>query len=315
MTEDALFQDNTIPRRIAIISNVIAGAIAAIIVILTYLGIFPFQSPSGLYRILPGNILLDMILIWVISIIVAVGIYYVTPKVATLVIEFHRRLSGGVYDYYFQERDKQRENSRHFGKMIIPALTTLGLAFTVTNMAGLMDILFILENFESLPGAIAEPLSTSVPLTFGVLLFASVISIIFAASWLLEDLGIICVRRNEGTGMTVDIEGVGNWYIALLKGFAAISAMLAYFFIIVQMFQWFQDLPTYSIDIPAWYYVMLVIMVILSPLIAFAPVSISYYFYNKTEARNRVELNEMLVERGLKHVRIDVVEVETPSQE
>ncbi len=313
MSEDNLYQDNTIPKRIAIISNVIAGAIAVAVVLLTYLGVFPFQSPSGLYRILPGNILLDMILIWVISIIVAVGIYYVTPKVATLVIEFHRRASGGVYDYYFQERDKQRENSRHWGKMIIPALTTLGLAFTVTNMAGLIDVLFILENFETLPEAISEPLATSIPLFFGVLLFSSVISIIFAASWLLEDLGIICVRRNLGTGMTVDIEGVGNWYIALLKGFAAISAMLAYFFIIVQMFSWYQALPSYSIEIPGWYYFMLVIMVILSPLIAFAPVSISYYFYNLTEAKNRIELNEMLIEKGLKHVRIDVVEIEPSS--
>ncbi len=313
MSEDPLFQDNTIPKRIAIVSNAVVGAIAAIIVILTYLGIFPFQNPSGLYRILPGNILLDMLLIWIISIIVAVGIYYVTPKVATLVIEFHRRLSGGVYDYYFQERDKQRENSRHFGKLIVPALTTLGLAFTVTNMAGLMDVLFILENFDSLPEAIAAPLSSSVPLIFGVLLFSTVISIIFAASWLLEDLGIICVRRNLGTGMTVDIEGVGNWYIALLKGFSAISAMLAYFFIFVQMIGWYQALPTYSVEIPVWYYFMLLVIVILSPLISFAPVSISYYFYNRTEARNRVELNEMLIEKGFKHVRIDIVEVDTPS--
>jgi len=295
------------------VSNLAAGAIAAIVVALTYLGIIPFQSPSGLYRILPGNILVDMVLIWVISIIVAVGIYYVTPKVATLVIEFHRRLSGGVYEYFFQDRDKQRENSRHFGKLIIPALTSLGLAFTVTNMAGLLDVLFILENFETLPGAIAQPLSASVPLFFGVLLFASVISIIFAASWLLEDLGIICVRRNKGTGMTVDIEGVGNWYIALLKGFAGISAMLAYVFIIAQMFSWYQALPTYSIEIPVWYYLMLVLMVILSPLLAFAPVSISYYFYNRTEAKNRVELNAMLIEKGFKHVRIDVVEVDSPS--
>ena len=176
-----------------------------------------------------------------------------------------------------------------------------------------MDVLFILENFQSLPEAIAAPLSSSVPLIFGVLLFSSVISIIFAASWLLEDLGIICVRRNQGTGMTVDIEGVGNWYIALLKGFSAISAMLAYFFIIVQMFSWYQALPTYTIEIPAWYYIMLVAMVILSPLISFAPVSISYYFYNRTESRNRVELNEMLIGKGFKHVRIDIVEVETPS--
>jgi len=309
--QDPLYQDNTIPKKIAIVSNSVAGAIAALVVILTYLGVFPFQSPSGLYRILPGNILIDMILIWVISIIVAVGIYYVTPKVASLVIEFHRRFSGGIYDYYFQERDKEREESRHFGKLMVPALTTLGLAFTVTNMAGLMDVFFILDNFDSLPDAIANPLSTSIPLAFGVLLFSTVISIIFAASWLLEDLGIICVRRNEGTGMTVDIEGVGNWYIALLKGFSAISAMLAYFYIIVQMIGWFQALPTYTIVIPAWYYIMLVLMVILSPLISFAPVSLAYYFYNKTEIKNREELNLMLKDKGLKHVRIDVVEVDS----
>ncbi len=305
-TED---QDLTIPKRIAIITNVAALILAGVIVVLTFAGVFPFQDTGGIYRILPGNILFDFILIWAISLVVGFGIYYVTPKVALIVIAFHRKLSGGVYDYYFQQRDAEREHSRHIGKLVIPALTTLGLAFTLTNMVGLMDVLFIVENFDSLPPEISVPLSTSMPMFFSVLLFATVISIIFAASWLLEDLGIICVRRNAGTGMTVDIEGVGNWYVALLKGFAGISAMLAYFFIIAQMITWFQTPPT-TIDVPAWYYLLLVLMVILSPLMAFAPVSISYYLYNLTEDKNRDELLEMLKEKGFKHVRIDIVEVE-----
>ena len=79
------------------------------------------------------------------------------------------------------------------------------------------------------------------------------------------------------------------------------------------MFSWYQALPSYTIEIPGWYYFMLVLFVILSPLIAFAPVSISYYFYNRTEAKNRIELNEMLLAKGFKHVRIDVVEVDSPS--
>ncbi|MHA1928272.1 MAG: hypothetical protein ACTSV2_06805 [Candidatus Thorarchaeota archaeon] len=310
MSKTTTEQDLKIPKRMAIISNAAALILAGVIIVLTYLGVFPFQDSGGIYRILPGNILLDFILIWTVSIIVAVGIYYVTPKVAMIVIKFHKVLSGGVYDYYFQERDKDREHSRHFGKLIIPALTTLGLAFTLTNMVGLMDVLFITENFDTLPPEIGGPLSTSMPMFFSVLLFATVISIIFAASWLLEDLGIICVRRNAGTGMTVDIEGIGNWYIALLKGFAGISAMLAYFFIFAQMFTWFGTLPTATIDVPAWYYLLLVLMIILSPLMAFAPVSISYLFYNMTEEKNHDVLNQMLIEKGLKHVRIDVVEVD-----
>ena len=308
MSDTETVQDLTIPKRVAIITNAAALILAGVIIVLTYMGVFPFQDTGGIYRILPGNILFDFILIWAVSIVVGVGIYYVTPKVALIVIEFHRKLSGGVYDYYFQQRDEDREHSRHIGKLVIPALTTLGLAFTFTNMVGLMDVLIIVENFDALPPEIGVPLSTSMPMFFSVLLFASVISIIFAASWLLEDLGIICVRRNEGTGMTVDIEGVGNWYVALLKGFAGISAMLAYFFIIAQMITWFQTPPT-AIEVPAWYYLLLVIMIILSPLMAFAPISISYYLYNLTEDKNHDELLEMLIEYGFKTVRVDIVEV------
>ncbi len=310
MTEAEPYQDNTIPKRIAIVSNIAMAVIAVSIVVLAYLGVLPFQSEYGLYRVLPGNILLEMVFIWIISFVVAVGVFYVTPKVASLVIEFHKRLSGGVYDYYFQVRDKERENSRHFGKLIIPALTTLGLSFTLMNMTGMVDLFFNMDNFNGLPEAIMIPLSTSVPFIFGVILFATLIPIIFAASWLLEDLGVICVRRNRGTGMTVDIEGVGNWYIALLKGFAMISAMLAYFFMFVQMITWYQMLPVWGADVPVWYYFMILLIVILSPLLAIGPVSVSYLLYNMTEAKDRVELREMLVAKGLKHVRIDVVEVE-----
>ncbi len=291
------------------VSNALALAFAGAAVVLTYMGVFPFQSPDGIYRILPGGILLDFIWIWLIAIVVAVGIYYVTPRMAYLVIQFHRMLSGGAYTYHFQVRDKEREYSRHLGKIIIPALTALGLSFTVTNMVGLVDVLFVTENFDSLPPGVAGPLKTSMPIFFVLLLISTVIPILFAASWLLEDLGVICERKTEGTGTTADIEGVGNWYIALLKGFAGISTILAYFFIMVQMIQWYQMLPTYGVEVPIWFYLVPVLVVVLSPLIAVAPISISYLLYNMTKAKDQEKLKAMLMAKGLKRVVVDVREV------
>jgi hypothetical protein len=302
-------QDLKTPIKIVVVSNALALVFAGAAVILTFMGVFPFQSPDGIYRILPGGILLDFIWIWLISVVVGIGIYYVTPRMAYFVIQFHRALSGGVYNYHFQVRDKEREYSRHFGKIIVPALTALGLSFTVTNMVGLADILFVTESFDSLPPAVAEPLKTSMPIFFVLLLISTVIPILFAASWLLEDLGVICERKTEGTGITADIEGVGNWYLALLKGFAGISTILAYFFIMVQMVQWYQMLPIYGVEVPIWFYLVPVLVVILSPLIAVAPISISYLLYNMTEAKEREKLKAMLAAKGLKRVVVDVREV------
>lgn len=309
MTETQSPQDLKTPKRIVVVSNALALAFAGAAVVLTYMGVFPFQSPDGIYRILPGGILPDFIWIWLIAIVVGIGIYYVTPRMAFLVIQFHRMLSGGAYNYHFQVRDKEREYSRHFGKIIVPALTALGLSFTVTNMVGLVDVLFVTESFDSLPPAVAGPLKASMPIFFVLLLISTVIPILFAASWLLEDLGVICERKTEGTGITADIEGVGNWYLAMLKGFAGISTILAYFFIMVQMVQWYQMLPTYGVEVPIWFYLIPVLVVVLSPLIAVAPISISYLLYNMTEAKDREKLKAMLAAKGLKRVVVDVREV------
>ncbi|MGY5880581.1 MAG: hypothetical protein RTV31_10030, partial [Candidatus Thorarchaeota archaeon] len=52
-------------------------------VVFTYLGAFPFDSDLGIYRILPGDILIDFIWLYVFSIILGLALYFISPMLSS----------------------------------------------------------------------------------------------------------------------------------------------------------------------------------------------------------------------------------------
>ena len=51
----------SIPWRFVVPLHIIAIASMTLTVVFSYAGIFPFTSPLGLYRLLPGDILIDFV--------------------------------------------------------------------------------------------------------------------------------------------------------------------------------------------------------------------------------------------------------------
>ncbi len=296
------------PKRLVIVTNSIALISAGLAVILTYMGIFLFQSPLGLYRILPGDILVDFVWIWVIALLSGMIIYAISAFLLKRYLGLHRIFTGGSYNYYIQKRDSLEIQTSHAKRLITPALVSLGVSFSLTQVPDIVYSLFVVESFDSLPAPVAAPLLASMPLFFILLLIASFISIVFAPAWMLEDIGIICEKRS--TGETADIMGVGNWYLTLLKGFGGITTLLAYVFISIDMIAWFQALPTYGVEVPIWFFLIPVVVVIASPLIALAPISVAYILYLTILSKSASALELNLREKGLKQVLVDIRSVE-----
>ncbi len=301
MAADSSLKGVSIPSRIILVTNIIAIIAAASAVILSNEGTFPFQGPLGLYRILPGDILIDFIWIWVIAGVMGVLLILLTPSLAGLYLWLHRVITAGAYEYH-QEDVSSEERTSTFRQMLLPGFVSLGLSFTLVNISDFAASIFVIESFDSLPEGVREPLQASMPLFFVLLLIAAVITFLFAPAWLLEDRGIICSRK--GDGRTAYIEGVGNWYLALLKGFAGISTILAYFFISTDMINWYQLLPTYGVEVPIWLFLIPVLVVIVSPIIALAPISVSFSLYQLGYVRNAKKLQRMIEKQEMNHVEV-----------
>ncbi|MFW9921435.1 MAG: hypothetical protein ACFFED_17685 [Candidatus Thorarchaeota archaeon] len=308
MSEDSSPKKAIFPVRVVILTNIIAIVAAASTVILSLSGIFPFEGPLGVYRILPGNILIDFLWVWIIAIIMGVLLFLLTPYLSGVYLGLHRIMTGGGYEYHLQSLES-KEGSRSTGQLLVPSFVALGLSFTITNISNIVATIFVVESFDGLPEGVREPLLSSMPLFFILLLIATIISFVFAPAWLLEDLGIIC--RRKGDEATAYIEGVGNWYLALLKGFAGISTILAYIFTSVDMVNWYQILPTYGVEVPIWLYLIPVLVIMVSPAIALAPISISYTLYLLGIERNSRKLRKMVETRNMEQVTITVKAIDS----
>jgi hypothetical protein len=144
------------------------------------------------------------------------------------------------------------------------------------------------------------------PLFFILLLLSSFIVLFFAPAWLLEDSGVICEKETQDTHETADIEGVGNWYLKFLKGFAGISTLLAYLLVSVDMLAWIESLSG-SIEVSIVFYILPVLVVLIAPLIAVAPISIAIISYELALRKNANSLNEGMRNRGLEVVDVQLL--------
>lgn len=296
----------TISWKIVIPVQILVIVVISVTVIFTYMGAFPFDTNLGVYRILPGNILFDFLWLYVFSIIVGIIVYFATPKISVFFWKFHSLITGKNYNYYIQEIDIQPTSSNQARRMILPAFVALGISYSISNIRSITNAIFVTESFGLLAPE-AQTIVISMALLFILLLLASFITLLFAPMWLMQDKGLVCELKTKPR-MTADIEGVGNWYLKMMKGFAGITTVVAYIFTILQTVEWYQFVLTSP---PEGGFILLiffipVLAVIVSPLLALGPISVVYVLYEKSLGKNLKTLREYTEKKGLSTIGIDL---------
>jgi hypothetical protein len=279
-----LRQEVSIPWKSILVLNLIVLVSASLAVVFSYVGVFPFTSPLGLYRLLPGDIMIDFVWLYIISLIVGVVVYLTTPYLAVLLWKAHRIFTGGKYKYSFQRYESSASFEGSIRWLIIPAFASLGLTSAIVSDPSIADLLFVTESFDTLaPSAMA--IAEIMPLFFILLLVASFIGILFAPAWLLEEAGVIYERDTTGRRITPDVQGVGHYYLGMLKGFAGLSTILTYVLVSMLTIGWFQTLPG-TIEVPLPFFILPVVVVFIAPLLAMAPISITFVLYKIALIKN-----------------------------
>lgn len=190
--------------------------------------------------------------------------------------------------------------------MFLPGLVSLGLSYSISNANSAVDALIVTESLESLATE-AQTIVSGISLLFILLLLVSFIVLIFSPMWLMQDKGLVCERKLVPRA-TTDIDGVGNWYLKLLKGFAGVSTFVAYVFTIIQTVEWYQFV---LISPPEGGFSLLIFLiplvaVIVSPILALGPTSLIYALYEKSLGRNLTILDSRISQSGLSTVTIDL---------
>ena len=263
-------------------------------VVFTYLGAFPFDSDLGIYRILPGDILIDFIWLYVFSIILGLALYFISPMLSSFMLRIHRTFIGRNSRYYSQDIVPNITIGAQIRRLLLPAFTTLGISYSIVNMDSIVNMILVTESFTGTDINVqAQSITIGLSLLFMLLLMANFIMILFVPIWTLQDAGL--VRESEQKpGVISETEGVGNWYLKLVKGFAGISTLVAYIFTILQTIDWYQYLIEHPPEEGFSFLVFLVPVaaILAAPILALGPISIVYIFYVRSNAREFTILEE-----------------------
>ena len=266
--------------------------------------IFPFYDPEGIYPFLPGDMLFDCLWLYVISVVVGGIIYLFTPVLSVVFLKLHRRFKGG-YRYHLQAQATSEDGSV-IKRLVVPALTSLGLAVSIAGSTFASSI-FVYRNFENLENPVPA-IEATFPIFFILLLVVTVILILFAPIWLLGDVGVICEKEHVDSRSTVNIEGVGDYYLKLLKGFAGVSTIVTYGLLIFQMFGWYNSMmQVENLPFPVVIFIIPVIIALLGPIIAMGPLSLIQGFYEAGLVRNKSKLESILMKAGYTRRSIEMV--------
>ncbi|NWF96607.1 MAG: hypothetical protein HXY34_10750 [Candidatus Thorarchaeota archaeon] len=292
-----------VPWRFTVVVNLIGAVTIVLAVFFTYSGVFPFQSPLGVYRLLPGDIMIDLVWTYVIALVCGVVVVLFSAPLARLFWYAHRIAKGGNQNYYIQRRTGNAGISPH-RRLFTPAIAALGFAFSLSSPT-VQSLVFVTENFTSL-GEHDFAIRTAMPVLFISILVATFVLLIFTPIWLLEDAGLITEKKTTGSRVTADIEGVGQFFIKYLRGFAGLSTVIGYLLLGVQMVDWYQAISANpELMYPLFVYFIPVTVVFAAPLIVLAPISIVNLFYETSLKKNARSLVSQMTKSGLPLVTVE----------
>jgi hypothetical protein len=299
-----------IPWKLTLSVLAVAIISSVIVTYFTYSGAFPFQNPLGIYRFLPGDILVDLLWVYVIPIIVGLIVYFLTPSMAMLFWRVHRLAKGGTQNYYIQARTGEAGISS-IRRLLTPAFTALGLSFSLSGSTT-QGLIFVTENFQMVDER-EIAIITAMPILFISLLIATMVLVIFAPVWLLDDVGLISEKKTRGARDTVNIEGVGHFFSKYLKGFAGISTVVAYLLTAYEIVGWYQFITSQGeLIYPIVVYLFPVSVIFAAPLIALAPIAIANIFYELSIRKNADTILEKLEKSGVAVASIEPI-AQSPS--
>ena len=113
------------------------------------------------------------------------------------------------------------------------------------------------------------PTTEYLPLTLFISLSVIISLLLFVPAYILEDAGIIYINKKKvkESNKTVEVRGVGNYYLNFLKGYAGIGTLLSIYFLAFDIFTMAGDPQLISMAFSAWFFQPFLLSLLLIPVI------------------------------------------------
>ncbi|MHA1124129.1 MAG: hypothetical protein ACTSO7_00465 [Candidatus Heimdallarchaeota archaeon] len=177
--------------------------------------LFLKKNPKGALPWFPGNFIVEIMVMWILPIAMFFLIIPLYSFFSKMYIRLHKVIKLTRFNYsVVQLRDDPIKFREALGRMIIPLLFLYSIGYWVGTW---------IFPYELDPNIAIQ----SLQYFLYSFLFSPVVVLLAIPLWLLEDSGIIAMRkRKEGERKLPDVEGVNNYFHNLYTGSALSIAVV-----------------------------------------------------------------------------------------
>jgi hypothetical protein len=240
--------------------------------------------------VLPGSIVTDIILIYLIPVLFFGLFYVVAPYLIVFYIKIHKFfywLLRRPSKYGIFKLGTRVSAGRLMARALVVSLFSFSISALIVSLGGA-------SLFRA--GVPLEPVLFEAEAIFlGTFILCSFMIIIFFPVWLLEDSGLVSYRVFHEERMPADIQGVHSIYYYILLGYAGFSTILTLVSYITQ---------TLEVVGPTDAAMLTPIILIILPLLLTGLIAIPIYLYERFFPRTSAKLHKHLEKFNFPDIRI-----------
>ena len=217
------------------------GALISFILFLIYIGIMIYfivtggTDHYGISRWIPGGTVIDLIFMFVVPIPLQIIAVFFSMLLSRLYIKVARWMKLGRYEIRIKKIEKKFSLGEFLSRAFYASLFAIAMGIAINNFIFDLDstgngvALFV-------PGSMSY---SSAALGF---ILTSVAILLLTPAWILDDSGVIFMKKEnykelaDGSILSnsLDVRGVGSYFVTLVKGFAGITTPIFYVLLFIQ---------------------------------------------------------------------------------
>jgi hypothetical protein len=198
--------------------------------VLIYLLIKTVNNPYGVSQYIPGGLIADLIFLFIVPVLLQVVFTFISIGLTPLFILIAKWMKLGRWPIGMKKLEKNYKIGEFISRGFYASLLAIALSISLNNLL-FNDIIQI----EFIPGSTAYSSAA-----MALILTPISIMVIFPA-WFLEDSGIVFMKQVNLTELrkksvltdSLDVRGIGNYFVSIIKGFAGITTPFLYIFLFV----------------------------------------------------------------------------------
>ncbi len=216
-------------------NSFLIGALVCFILFLIYISaLIYFVIKGGTsgnnLTLFPGGFIVDLLFTFIAPMVFQVTSVLFSTVLVRLYILVAKWMKLGKYPIHIKKLEKKFSLGEFFSRAFYAAMLSIALSIAMNNLLNDRNIPLYIENSIVYSTAAISFILTPISV------------LLMTPAWFLDDSGVIFMKKENYTELSsnsiltdsLDVRGIGSYFIQIIKGFAGISTPLLYILLFVK---------------------------------------------------------------------------------